>query len=159
MLISAYFIKNNSTGSAGNNDEKLEQYFFDYIPGKEQVISNKEDNQGSKTLRTDKLTSNTFIADSAATRHMNFSLDGMVDLVPWKIKVKVGNSNEIKSTKRGTYKGLVIQKDGSKEQTRLSNVLVVPDVWVNLPSLMKVLKNNKLKLGSQGTLISLIIGL
>jgi hypothetical protein len=50
MLISADFFKNNSTGSAGNNEEKLEQDYFDHIPGTKQVLSNKEDNQGSKTL-------------------------------------------------------------------------------------------------------------
>jgi hypothetical protein len=54
-------------GSAGNNDKKHEQDFFDYIPETEQLLSNKEDNQGSNTLGTDKLKSNTFIADSAAT--------------------------------------------------------------------------------------------
>ena len=52
----------------------------------------------------------------------------------------------------------LIQNDGQKEQTTLSDVLVVPDLWVNLLSLTKVLKNEKVQLGSQGTLISLIIG-
>ena len=89
MLITSDFVKNNSTGATTNNDDKLEDDFFDYIPGTEQVLLNKEDMQVTKTLGTDKLTSNTFIADSAATSHMKFSLDRMIDLVPWKIKVKV----------------------------------------------------------------------
>ena len=137
---------------------KTRTRLFRLYPGNRKILSDKEDNQGSKTLGTDKLMSNTFISASAATSHMKFSLDGMADLVPWKIKVKVRNSNEIKSTKKGTYKGLVIQKDGSKQETTLSDILVVPDLWVNLLSQTKLLKSNKVRVGSQGTLIILIIG-
>jgi hypothetical protein len=38
---------------------------------------------------------------------------------------------------------MVIQKKGSKEQTTLSDVLIMPDVWVNLLSLTKVLNSTK----------------
>jgi hypothetical protein len=40
----------------------------------------------------------------------------------------------------------------------LSDVLIVPDLWVNILSLTKVLKSDKVKLGNQGTLITLNIG-
>jgi hypothetical protein len=61
MLISADFVKCNTTGSTGTNDEKLDQDFFDFILGTEQILSNKEDNKSSKKLGEDKLTINTLL--------------------------------------------------------------------------------------------------
>jgi hypothetical protein len=158
MLIPADFLKCKVMGSTGTNDEKIDQDCFDSVPGTMQVLSNKEDTKNSQKLGTDKLMSNMFIADSAATSHMKFSLNGMVDLIPWKIKVKFGNRNESGSMMKGTYKHMVVQKDGSQDQTILSDVLIIPELWIDLLSLMKVLKNANVILGSQGTLISLIIG-
>jgi hypothetical protein len=143
MLITAHFVKCNTTGSTGTNDYKLDQVFFNHIPGTKQVLSSKKDSKGWKKLGTDKLTSNTFIAGSVATRHMKFSLDGMFNFVLWTIKVKVGISNEIISTMKGTYKGMVIQKYGSKEQMTLSDVFIMSDLWVNLLSLTRVLKSEQ----------------
>jgi hypothetical protein len=44
---------------------------------------------------------------------MQFSKDGMVNLKPLKIAIKVGNAEDIYSETIGTFKGLVTQKDGS----------------------------------------------
>jgi hypothetical protein len=44
---------------------------------------------------------------------MRFSKDGMVNLKPLKIAIKVGNAEDIYSEAIGTFKGLVAQKDGS----------------------------------------------
>jgi hypothetical protein len=160
LLILADFVKCNTMGSTSTNNKKLDQDFFDYIPGTEQIISNKEDNMSSKKLGAEKLTSITFITDSAATSHMKLSVDRMDNLFPWKIKVKVGNSNKIEeSAMQGTYKGMVIQKNGSRKKMTLSDVFIVPDLWVYLLSLVKGLRSEKVQLRSQGTLISFIIGM
>jgi hypothetical protein len=92
MLISADFVKCNSTGSAGNNDKKLKLYFFDYITGTDQVFSDKEDNQASKILGTDKLTSNTFIA-----HHMRGYGDYGLKVMVGDYHIFINNYGEISS--------------------------------------------------------------
>jgi hypothetical protein len=59
------------------------------------------------------MTHDTFVFDSSATSHMQFSKDGMVSLKPLKIAIKVGNAEDIYSEAIGTFEGLVTQKDGS----------------------------------------------
>jgi hypothetical protein len=43
------------------------------------------------------------------------------------------------SSKKGTYKVLVAQQAGSSFNVMLKDVLYVPDVWVNMLSLTKVI--------------------
>jgi hypothetical protein len=54
---------------------------------------------------------------------MRFSKDDMVDLRPWEVPVKVGNSQDIYSSMIGTFKGLVVQKDGTIFPITLEDVL------------------------------------
>jgi hypothetical protein len=56
------------------------------------------------------MTRDTFVFDSGATSHMRFSKDGMVNLKPVKIAIKVGNAEDIYSEAIGTFKGLATQK-------------------------------------------------
>jgi hypothetical protein len=56
------------------------------------------------------MTCDTFVFDSGATSHMRFSKDGMVNLKPLKIDIKVGIAEDIYSEVIGTFKGLVAQK-------------------------------------------------
>ena len=59
------------------------------------------------------LNHNSFIADSGASLHMRFSKDGMVNLEPYVVEVKVGNAEKIYSTDKGKFKGTVNQRDGT----------------------------------------------
>ena len=107
---------------------------------------------------THKLTADTFIADSGATSHMRCSTKGMVDLEEWKVEVKVGNSNKMMSALKGTFKGLLIQQDGSTMEISLRDVLYVPDLWVNLLSLTKAIQHPNVSISSKGALITLNAG-
>jgi hypothetical protein len=49
------------------------------------------------------MTCDTFVFDSGATSHMWFSKDGMVNLKPLKIAIKVGNAEDIYSESLGTF--------------------------------------------------------
>jgi hypothetical protein len=72
---------------------------------------------------------------------MRFSKDGMVNLKPFKIAIKVGNAEDIYSEAIGTFKGFVTQKDGSTFPIALEDVLYIPDLYVNQFSMARVLKN------------------
>jgi hypothetical protein len=86
-------------------------------------------------------TRDTFEFDSGATSHMRFSKDGMIDLKPLKTAIKVGNAEDIYSEAIGTFEGLVTQKYGSTFPITLEDVLYIPDLYVNLFSMTRVLKN------------------
>jgi hypothetical protein len=73
------------------------------------------------------MTHDTFVFDSGATSHMRFSYDGMVNLKPLKIAIKIGNEEDIYSEAIGTFKDLVTQKDGSTFPITLEDVLYIPD--------------------------------
>jgi hypothetical protein len=87
------------------------------------------------------MTCDTFVFDSGATSHMHFSKDGMVNLKSLKNAIKVGNAEDIYSEAIGTFKGLVTQKDGSTFLITREDVLYIPDLYVNLFSMTRVLKN------------------
>jgi hypothetical protein len=81
------------------------------------------------------MTRDTFVFDSGATSHMQFSKDCMVNLKPLRIATKVGNAEDIYSEAIGTFKGLVTQKDGSTFPITLEDVLYILDLYVNLFSM------------------------
>jgi len=72
---------------------------------------------------------------------MRYSTDGMTNLRPWKVPVKVGNAKDIYSEMIGNYHGKVVQKDGSTINIVLEDVIYIPSLYVNLFSLTKVLNN------------------
>jgi hypothetical protein len=75
------------------------------------------------------MTRDAFVFDSGATSHTRFSKDGMVNLKPLKIAIKVGNAEDIYSEAIGTFKkGLMTQKDGSTFPITLEDVLYIPDI-------------------------------
>ena len=104
------------------------------------------------------ITTDTFIADSGATTHMRNSEHGMFDMVDHIVDIKVGNSQTMVSTKKGKFKGLAIQKNGQTKDLVLSDVLVVPALWVNLLSITKAIKHPNVELGSKRGLITLTMG-
>jgi hypothetical protein len=108
------------------------------------------DKFSSKTLNE-----NTFVVDSGATSHMRFSTDGMYDLQEWRSEVTVGNNQVMHSVAKGTYKGIVVQKNGDTIAITLEDVLYVPDLWVNLFSLTRAISKPNVYLGNIGNLITL----
>ena len=81
----------------------------------------------------------------------------MTDLQPYVIEVKVGNADTIYSTDRGTFKGTVVQRDGTHTDIELVDVLLVPKLWTNLFSITKAINNPKIGLGkTDDNLIKLI---
>jgi hypothetical protein len=50
--------------------------------------------------------------DSGATSHMMYSKEGLTNLKPWRVHVKVGSAANIYSEMKGTYRGLVTQEGG-----------------------------------------------
>ena len=65
------------------------------------------------------------------------------------------NNDNIQSVAKGDFKGTVIQQDGTKVNITLSDVLFVPDLCMNLLSLIKAISNPKTNLKNQGPLLSL----
>jgi hypothetical protein len=80
----------------------------------------------------------------------------MVNLKPLKIAMKVGNAEDIYSEAIETFKGLVTQKDGSTFPITLENVLYIPDLYVNLFSMTRVLKNKTVDFQRKKGVIALI---
>ncbi|TAF30165.1 MAG: hypothetical protein EAZ68_23195, partial [Oscillatoriales cyanobacterium] len=101
----------------------------------------------NKTAIKSQVNANTFIADSGATCHMVNSIEGMIDYVEFATEIKVGNESTMLSTHKGTFKGVIMQGHEMIDIS-LADVLVVPDLWVNLLSLTKVISNSKTRLSS-----------
>ena len=104
------------------------------------------------------ITKDTFIFDSGATSHMRFSKDGMTNLKPWKVPIKVGNSEDIYSEMIGTYKGWVVQSPGNKSfPIVLEDVLYIPNLYINLFSMTKVLNQHYVDIKKSNNTVALII--
>jgi hypothetical protein len=104
----------------------------------------------STTIGPNSLTINTFIADSGASCHMRNSTAGMYDLEDHVQMITVGNSESMLSKYKGKYKGTIIQQDGTYMDLVLTDVLYIPDVWLNLISLTKAIKQPGITLASKG---------
>jgi hypothetical protein len=55
--------------------------------------------------------------------------------------VTIGDKTEVKSLGTGTFIGYHYDKDGKEIEVTLHDVLLVPDVWVNLFSITKATSN------------------
>jgi gag-polypeptide of LTR copia-type len=101
---------------------------------------------------------NVFIADSGATSHMRYSLEGMTDLIDHRVEITVGNNETMWTRYKGTYHGTVSQQDGTTMEIMLKDILYVPDLWVNLFSITKAITNPSVQLSNDKELIKLKIG-
>jgi hypothetical protein len=72
---------------------------------------------------------------------MKYTLDGLTDLTKTETTVSVGNGTKLKSIITGTFKGTVVQKDGTEKDITLHNVAYVPSLTYNLLSITKALEN------------------
>ncbi len=112
----------------------------------------------STTTGPSSLTINTFIADSGASCHMRNSTAGMYDLEDHVQMITVGNSESMLSKYKGKYRGTIIQQDGTYMDLVLTDVLYIPDLWLNLISLTRAIKQPGISLSSKGELLSLKFG-
>ncbi len=109
----------------------------------------------STTTGPSALAKNTFIADSGATCHMKTSTQVMYDLEDHIQAVTVGNSEQMFRKYKGKFKGTVIQQDGQFIDIILDDVLFIPDLWVNLFSIIKILSNSAVNLKNEVQLFQL----
>jgi hypothetical protein len=100
---------------------------------------------------------NTFIFDSGATSHMMYSKEGLINLKPWRVPAKVGNTANIYSEMKGTYRGLVTQEGGRTDRITLEDVSYIPDLYIYLFSMTKVLNNPSIDLKKEKGTVALII--
>jgi len=105
------------------------------------------------------LTDNTYIFDSGATSHMRFSKKGMSNLRPYIVPITIGNAQNIFSEEIGTFHGIVSQPHGRNFTIKLTDVLYIPDLYVNLLSMTKVLQSSHIDIRKEGDTVALIFGL
>jgi hypothetical protein len=101
--------------------------------------------------------SNTFIFDSGSASYMMHSKEGLTNLRPWRVPVKVGNEANIYSEMKGTYHSLVTQEGGRAVRITLEDVLHIPDLYNNLFSMTKVLNNPSIDIKKEKGTIDFII--
>jgi Reverse transcriptase (RNA-dependent DNA polymerase)/gag-polypeptide of LTR copia-type len=100
------------------------------------------------------VTPNTFVADSGASAHMVHSKYLLSNFKEDLGTVKIGDNTEVKSLGTGTFKGYHINKDGQEIEVTLQDVLLVPDLWVNLFSITKATSINHCKVICEDNLIT-----
>ena len=82
---------------------------------------------------------NIWLGDSGASNHMGWDERGMYDIKEVNLPIKIG-SGTIMATKIGKKRLTVVQKDGSNMDLILEDFILVPDLWVNLFSIMRAIK-------------------
>jgi hypothetical protein len=97
---------------------------------------------------------NTFIADSGASAHMVHSKSLLSDFIEEESEVKIGDNTEVKSLGTGTFKGYHVKNTGEQVDVALFQVLLVPDLWVNLSSITKATLNKDCKATCEDNLIT-----
>jgi hypothetical protein len=81
------------------------------------------------------------ICDSVACGHFCNFKEGLLNVKEICDNITVGNGKTMTATKVGDCKCKVIQLDGSSLDVTLYEVKYVPELWMNLFSLYKALKN------------------
>ena len=100
---------------------------------------------------------NIWIADSGASCHYCNSDKGLFDTKEVSESITVGNGKTMEATKIGSLRCDVEQVNGKTFQVVLQDVKYVPELWVNLFSINKALKNG-FKIGNEGIIIHLTKG-
>jgi hypothetical protein len=99
--------------------------------------------------KSEKFTQDIWTCDRGACGHYCNSENGLFKVESINESITVGNGKIMMATKVGSLKCRVIQVDGSEFDITLHKVKYVPDLWVNLFSMKKVLKNGH-KLSNKG---------
>jgi hypothetical protein len=95
-----------------------------------------------------------WICESGACGHYCKSYKGLFKVKDINDNITVGNGESIKAIKVGNLKCHLIQFNGSSVDVTLKEVKYVPELWVNLFSISKPLKN-VFNLSKKGLMISL----
>jgi gag-polypeptide of LTR copia-type len=97
---------------------------------------------------------NTFIADSGASTHMVHSKHLLKNFQEDLGEVKIGDNTKVESLGKGTFYGYHLNKNGTEVPVILTDVLLVPSLWVNLFSVTKATTDNKAKIICEDNLIT-----
>jgi gag-polypeptide of LTR copia-type len=111
----------------------------------------------SATSESDNLHNDIWICDSGACGHYCNFLEGLQDVKTINEEITVRNGKTMMNTKVGNLKCRVEQLDGSSLDVTLNEVKYVPDLWINLFSINKALKNG-FNLSNKGITICLSKG-
>lgn len=96
---------------------------------------------------------NLWIGDSGASSHMVNSTYGLIDVEDIDVNVEMGDGKIVKATKKGIFRGKVVQVDGSTTTVKLE-VKYLSQLKTNLFSITTAMKNGA-KLSNEGDKIIL----
>ena len=105
----------------------------------------------------DRITPNTWLCDSGASSDMKINTDGMINLRPLVKTITVGNKDEMKTTYIGDFVGDILTKDNKLKRVVRKDVLVVPELWVNLWSLSKDIGDDTCEVNNEGNTFFVVI--
>ena len=109
------------------------------------------------TTKQINLPSDIWICDSGACGHYCRFMEGLMNVRDINEEITIGNGHTMVATKLGDLKCEVTQVNGLKFDVVLKEVKYVPELWVNLFSINKALKNG-FKLSNDGISICLSKG-
>jgi gag-polypeptide of LTR copia-type/Zinc knuckle len=98
-----------------------------------------------------------WIGDSGASCHYCNNDAALYDYTIISEDITVGNGNVMTAPKMGKLRCQILQKNGERFVVTLEDVKFVPDLWINLFSIGKALKNG-FNLGNDGETIKLMKG-
>jgi hypothetical protein len=98
-----------------------------------------------------------WIADSGASCHHYNKDAALYDYSMISEDITVGNGNVMTATKMGKLQCEILQKNDERLVVTLEDVTFVPDLWINLFSIGKALKNG-FNLGNEGEKVKLMKG-
>jgi hypothetical protein len=123
-------LQNNNINRGSNDNSSRDQQFL-----------NTQDMAFVTTSENETLTNEIWIGDSGACGHYCNFKEGLMNVKEICDEITVGNGKTMTATKVGDLKCKVIQPDGSSLDVTLYEVKYVPELWMNLFSLNKALKN------------------
>jgi gag-polypeptide of LTR copia-type len=103
----------------------------------------------------DGIDSKIWIGDSGSSCHYCNSEEGLYNYTTISEEITVGNSNKMLAKKVGSLRCMVQQKNGEKFVVVLKCVKFVPELWENLFSIGKALKNG-FNLGNEDAVMKLV---
>ncbi len=89
--------------------------------------TNNNDDVALMTFEKENMTKELWIADTGASTHMCKSVDGFENIKKTNQTIRVGNSQQMKSFKMGTWRGVVVMKNGTWKTILLDNMIYVPN--------------------------------
>jgi hypothetical protein len=123
-------LQNNNINRGSNENSNRDQQFL-----------NTQEMAFVTTSKNETSTNEIWICDSSACGHYCNFKEGLMNVKEICDEITLGNGKTMTATKVGDLKCKVIQLDGSSLDVTLCEVKYVPELWMNLFSLNKALKN------------------